>query len=69
MRNFLDFHRQYYHPSNSYIYLYGNMDMEENLAFLDEHYLSAFDALVMDSQIRDREPLQHAKDITGSLIR
>ena len=23
---FLDFHRTYYHPSNSYIYLYGNMD-------------------------------------------
>ena len=35
--NFLNFHRTYYHPSNSYIYLYGNMDMEEKLAFLDEH--------------------------------
>ena len=23
---FLDFHRTYYHPSNSYIYLYGDMD-------------------------------------------
>ena len=29
--NFLNFHRTYYHPSNSYIYLYGNMDMEEKL--------------------------------------
>ena len=24
---FMDFHSKYYHPSNSYIYLYGNMDM------------------------------------------
>ena len=33
---FLDFHRTYYHPSNSYIYLYGNMDMAEKLDFIDE---------------------------------
>lgn len=48
---FLDFHRKYYHPSNSYIYLYGNMDMAEKLTFMDEHYLSQFDALEVDSEI------------------
>lgn len=48
---FLDFHRRYYHPSNSYIYLYGNMDMAEKLAFIDEHYLSAFEALEIDSTV------------------
>ena len=31
---FLDFHRRYYHPCNSYIYLYGNMDIEEKLLWL-----------------------------------
>ena len=36
---FLDFHRKYYHPSNSYIYLYGDADMEEKLRWLDETYL------------------------------
>mgnify|MGYP000358209520 CR=1 FL=1 len=36
---FLDFHRTYYHPSNSYIYLYGDMDMAEKLIWLDENYL------------------------------
>ena len=61
--NFLDFHRRYYHPSNSFIYLYGNMDMEEKLAFIDEHYLSAFDALVIDSQIKDQESFVRVKDI------
>lgn len=48
---FLDFHRTYYHPSNSYIYLYGDMDMAEKLAFIDEYYLSKFDALEVDSVV------------------
>ncbi|HKM21876.1 MAG TPA: insulinase family protein [Lachnospiraceae bacterium] len=48
---FLDFHRRYYHPSNSYIYLYGDMDMEEKLTWLDQEYLSKFDALLIDSSI------------------
>ncbi len=48
---FLAFHEKYYHPSNSYIYLYGNMDAAEYLSFIDEKYLSSFDALKVDSQI------------------
>lgn len=48
---FLAFHGRYYHPANSYIYLYGNMDMAEKLNWIDEHYLSHFDALQIDSQI------------------
>ena len=55
---FLDFHRRYYHPSNSYIYLYGNMDMEERLAYLDEAYLSAFDSLEIDSEIAFEPPFE-----------
>lgn len=49
---FLAFHGKYYHPSNSYIYLYGNMDMAERLRFIDEQYLSGFDALKVDSEIK-----------------
>ena len=40
---YLDFHRKFYHPCNSYIYLYGNMDMDEKLEFLDKEYLSHYD--------------------------
>lgn len=40
--NFLKFHQKYYHPSNSYLYLYGNMDIEQYLAYLDEQYLSNY---------------------------
>lgn len=53
---FLDFHRRYYHPSNSYIYLYGDMDMEEKLSWLDEEYLSAYENEPVDSAIRLQKP-------------
>ena len=49
--DFLEFHRTYYHPSNSYIYLYGDMDFEKDLAWIDEHYLSNFEELTIDSAI------------------
>ncbi len=52
---FLDFHRTYYHPSNSYIYLYGNMDMAEKLAWLDEEYLSHYEERPVDSRIREQK--------------
>ena len=55
---YLDFHRRYYHPSNSYIYLYGNMDMEERITYLDEAYLSAFDRLQIDSEIASEPPFE-----------
>ena len=48
---FLNFHKTYYHPSNSYIYLYGNMNMEEKLDWLDREYLSRFDRIEVDSAI------------------
>ncbi len=53
--HYLEIHRQYYHPSNSYIYLYGNMDMAEKLVFLDEYYLSAFEKISIDSEIPMQE--------------
>lgn len=54
--DYLDFHRKYYHPSNSYVYLYGNMDMAEKLKFIDEQYFSAFDKLDLDSDIQNQAP-------------
>lgn len=39
---FLDFHRKYYHPSNAYLYLYGDMDIMPCLEHIDKAYLSAF---------------------------
>ncbi len=58
---YLDFHRTYYHPSNSYIYLYGDMDMAEKLAWLDENYLAAFDTLEIDASIPMQKPMGFRK--------
>ncbi len=63
--HYLDVHRQYYHPSNSYIYLYGNMDMAEKLMFIDEHYLSAFDALTIDSTIPSQKAFAAPIEVTN----
>ena len=61
---FLDFHSKYYHPSNSYIYLYGAMDIKEKLEWLDREYLSAFDTLEVDSEIQLQEPFTSMRENT-----
>ncbi|AJQ28075.1 insulinase family protein [Pelosinus fermentans] len=48
---FIDFHKKYYHPSNGYIFLYGDLDILDNLKFLDEAYLSNFEKIDVNSQI------------------
>lgn len=55
---FLDFHRTYYHPSNSFIYLYGDMDMAEKLTWLDEEYLSKYEAREVHSEIPMQKPFE-----------
>ena len=53
---FLDFHRAYYHPSNSYIYLYGDMDMAKELDYIDREYLSKYERIEVDSAIGTQKP-------------
>ena len=53
--NFLSMHQKYYHPSNSYIYLYGNSNMAERLDWLDREYLSKYDKADIDSEIKREE--------------
>ncbi len=60
---FLDFHRKYYHPANSYIYLYGNMDMAERLIWMDEHYLSHFDKIDVAAQVGEPKPFQRPVEL------
>ncbi|MCQ2537609.1 MAG: insulinase family protein [Lachnospiraceae bacterium] len=49
--NYLQFHRTYYHPCNSYIYIYGDVDVEERLAWLDKEYLSSYEEIDIDTQV------------------
>ena len=60
---FLDFHRKYYHPSNSYVYLYGNLDAAEYLTFIDENYFSAFEEQKIDSKIRHQEAFESPREL------
>ena len=60
---FLAFHGRYYHPSNSYIYLYGNMDMAERLDWMDREYLSHFEAISIDSGIREQPHFKQGVEV------
>ncbi len=61
--SFCTFHRKLYHPANSYIFLYGDMDMEERLAYLDEAYLSAYDRIEVDSELGRQAPFEKRLDL------
>ena len=61
--DFKEFHSRYYHPSNSYIILYGNCNMEERLEYLDKEYLSKFEKLVIDSTIKEQTPFTKTKEL------
>ena len=60
---YLDFHRRYYHPSNSFIYLYGDMDMSERLDWIDENYLGKYDKLDIDSSIEHQSPFDKTYEL------
>lgn len=62
--DFLDFHRRYYHPSNAWIYLYGDMNVEEKLTFLDSHYLSKYEAIEVDSSIQMQNAFDQMQEVT-----
>ena len=56
---FIKFHSQYYHPSNSYIFLYGDLNIIENLKFLDEAYLSSFEKIDIHSEVTLQPAFAH----------
>ena len=62
-QEYLDFHSKYYHPCNSYIYLYGDMDMVERLDYLDREYLSGYETIAIDSEIKKQQPFEEAREL------
>lgn len=60
---FIHFHRKYYHPSNSYIFLYGNVDILEQLQFLNDAYLKDFDRIEVDSLIPLQPPFTEPREM------
>lgn len=60
---YLDFHRTYYHPSNSYILLYGDGDLDKELAFINDKYLSDFQKSDKSISIPLQPPFDSVKTV------
>lgn len=61
---FEEFHKTYYSAENSFIYLYGDMDIDTTLAYLDQDYLSAFTKTgTIDSEVKAQTPLLRTAEV------
>ncbi len=63
---FREYHKNYYHPVNSYIYMYGDIDITERLDYLDNEYLNKFNAdeVNIDSEIALQDAFNSMTDET-----
>jgi len=63
---FIDFHKKFYQPENSYIFLYGNSNLEKELKFIDSMYLSKYSKESDKSTIVDQKPFTTMKEIVSN---
>lgn len=61
--DFIKFHKRYYHPENSYIFLYGDGDLDRELSFIDKEYLSKYTRTGTRPEIKDQKSFPAMKDI------
>lgn len=61
-KQFEDFHSKYYHPSNSYIFLYGDGNILDELEFINDNYLKDFNSIDIDSELPMQTPIGHLKE-------
>ena len=64
--DFLAFYKKHYHPSNSYILLYGDADLAEELDFIHENYLSAYERSDEVVEIKEQEPFDQLKKVVSA---
>lgn len=62
---FVAFHKTFYHPENSYIFLYGNASTDKELEFIDRNYLSNFTRGGFRAVINDQPTFAAPKDVVG----
>ncbi len=63
---FIDTHKKYYHPSNSYIFLYGDGNLDKMLEFINDNYLVNYNKKEIESDIKLQEPYDDIKDVISS---
>ncbi|NLW52282.1 MAG: hypothetical protein GXY87_02830 [Tissierellia bacterium] len=61
--DFLAYYNNYYHPSNSYIFLYGNVDEKKYLEYIHDEYLSNYEFREVDSSIALQKPFLETKRV------
>ena len=54
-QQFVSFHSQFYHPSNAKLFIYGDLEVGEKLAYLDEHYLRTRGSLNVNSTVGEAQ--------------
>jgi Zn-dependent M16 (insulinase) family peptidase len=64
--DFMNFHKNHYHPSNSYIFLYGDADMQAEMEFIDKEYLSKYDKTAVLNPVTEQKPFTVLKDVTAA---
>lgn len=62
---YLNYHRTYYHPSNSLIFLYGNGDIHGELQFIDSAYLSNYSRSEVEISMPLQNPFSQIKKVTA----
>lgn len=63
---FIETHKKYYHPSNSYIFLYGDGNLDKMLKFINDNYLVNFDKKDIDANIEPQAPYSSIKEVNSS---
>lgn len=58
---FSEFHNKFYHPSNSYILLYGDADLNQELQFINGNYLANYNRSDERIEIPIQEPFSEIK--------
>jgi presequence protease len=64
-QDFVSFHKRHYHPSNSYIFLYGDADMGKELEFIDKEYLSKYDKEEVVPDPAPNPPFKAMREFNG----
>ena len=65
VEEFKNYHRKYYHPSNSLICLYGDADLDKELKFIDEEYLNNYSQSNFTVKFPDQKPFEKFKEVTA----
>ena len=63
---FIDFHKKHYHPSNSIIYIYGDVDIDERLEYLDKEYLSKYERIEVNTDVALQKPFVEMSKTEGT---